>query len=162
MQKQSCTFSYEESYKNIESIRIIKSAIKGLIMLQQTYEQNVKDFANGVLSINNDKIYNFRSTDSLNPQDLALMSKIAFSDFNWYDSSVEYLRIALNMYLEAKKRGQVRYGKKVEKHLFSMKARYPAYHNEVFGIMDNPIGPDWKLYPCLVDQGNFIAAINLF
>ena len=41
----------------------------------------------------------------------------------------------------------------LEKSMLMMKKQYPLYHNNICHKKPNIIGPDWKMYPHLVNKG---------
>ena len=150
-------FSYEEVYQTVEKTNILKAALKGVIMLRETYVPNIEHFASGNLSLKNGKLLSSRLIDSLSHLDLAMLSKIAFNEFNWFDSAIEWLKVAIKMYYKIRGSVTANYGIIVEDLLFSMRSKYSLYHNEMASKVDNPVGPDWKIYPYLVDEGKLVT-----
>ena len=122
-------------------------------MLRETFEQNITDFSKGHLCLKNIMYNSSRQIDSLKLEDIAAMSKIAFNQFNYYDSAIEYLKAAINIfYNEIGKRNDYVY-RTIDELLSFMKKNYPSFHNEMLSKMDISVGIDWKLYPVMVDEG---------
>ena len=144
---------FEGVYKR-STLDILNDALKGLVMLQETYEQDINDFSKGHLYLKNVIERTSRKTDSLQPDDLAAMSSIAFDYYNWYDNSLKYLKESLTSYhlLSSKKRS-VMLKDDLEMYLLKMKKQYSSYHNKLHSKKKNIIGIDWKLYPYQVDKG---------
>ena len=148
-------FDFEKVYQR-STQEIMDGSLKGLVMLQETYEQDIKDFSKGHLHLKN-KITierTSRNIDSLQPDDLAAMSTLAFDDYKWYDNSLTYLREALESYysLSYEQRREMP-TEDFEKTLLWMKKHYSSYHNQLLQKKDNILGESWKLYPYPVDTG---------
>ena len=146
------TFDYTTAYR-VPIIEIMKSSLKGLVMIQDTYHQDIKKFSSGDLNIEIRSQRASRKTDSLNANDLAAMSSTAFWSYNWYDSSIRYLKESLEslpiMYNETQHTGAV----ELRKVILEMKTQYISYHNELYHEKPNIFGKWWKLYPYMVDSG---------
>ena len=151
--KYNFTYSYETVYQEIEKIDIVKSALSGVILLRETFEQNITDFSKGDLCIKNNMFSSSRGIDSLTFEDLAAMSKIAFNQFNYYDSAIEYLKAATSMFYNEIGKRSSSISTIIEEILLSMKKNYPSYHNEMLSKMDISVGIDWKMYPVMVNEG---------
>ena len=149
-------FDFEKVYKR-STLEIMDGALKGLVMLQETYEQDIKDFSKGHLHLKNKKIieHSSRKIDSLQPDDLAAMSTLAFEYYKWYDNSLIYLKEALESYysLSNDQRREMP-TEDFEKSLLMMKKHYTSYHNQLLQKKDNILGDSWKLYPYPVDKGS--------
>ena len=131
---------------------IIKGAQKGLIMLHETYDLNLREFAKG--KIGKEDGFISRKTESLYPDDLASMSTIALNIFRWYDNSLQYLNASLNGFYNL---NETRIDKLLPIHfettLLMMKKAYSMAHNQMFYKKGKHIGSDWKLFPYLVNRG---------
>ena len=147
------TFSYEEVYKDWETIEIVKSALRGLLMLRETFDQNITEFSAGRISVKKREFGLSRKIDALIPEDMAVLSKLAYNDFNYYDSAIEYLKTAVDMLRGVREDKNVFHSKQLKDRLLEMRKTYPSYHNELLEKLKRPIGNDWKLYPYKVDQG---------
>ena len=90
-------FVFEGVYK-LSALQILNGALKGLVMLQETYAQDIKDFSKGHFYLKNTIECTSRKTDSLQPDDLAAMSSLAFKHYNWYNNDLAYLEKSLNSY----------------------------------------------------------------
>ena len=132
---------------------IIDSAMKGLIMLQDTYEQDIKQFSKGHLSLKSGMDLNDRQIDSLQVDDLASMSTIAFNYYKWYDTSLKYLKAAIDIFMSLSSKERKKLQGNLGESLLKMKKEYPLYHNGLFKKKKSFIGADWKLFPSLVDTG---------
>ena len=134
---------------------IIKGGLRGLIMLQETFEQDIQWFSKGHLRLKSNIDLSSRNVDSLKPDDLAVMSTLAFDFYKWYDNSLRYLKDALQSFYsipyEKKITGRVIGG--LEKYLLEMKLHYSAYHNQLWRRKNNILGNGWKLYPDIVVEG---------
>ena len=128
--KHNFTYTYETEYNEVEKINIVKSALSGVLLLRETFEQNITDFSKGHLCLKNIMYNSSRQIDSLKLEDIAAMSKIAFNQFNYYDSAIEYLKAAINIfYNEIGKRNDYVY-RTIDELLSFMKKNYPSFHNE--------------------------------
>ena len=149
-------FDFEKVYKR-STLEIMDGALKGLVMLQETYEQDIKDFSKGHLHLKNKDIIEHisRKIDSLQPDDLAAMSTLAFEYYKWYDNSLIYLKEAFESYysLSNEQRREMP-TEDFEKSLLMMKKHYTSYHNQLLQKKDNILGDSWKLYPYPVDKGS--------
>ena len=151
-QKLIRLFNYNKIYhRSVQNV--MDAAQKGVIMLQETYDQDVKEYSAGHLRFKNGIELNSRKIDSLQPDDLAAMSTMAFSYFHWYDTSLKYLKSAIEMFYSLSKGKRDEFPNSLEKSLINMHKLYPSIHNEMFNKKSNFIGPDWKLYPYIVDTG---------
>ena len=148
-------FDFEKVYQR-STQEIMDGSLKGLVMLQETYEQDIRDFSKGHLHLKNKNTIDrtSRNIDSLQPVDLAAMSTLAFDDYKWYDNSLTYLRAALESYysLSFEQRREMP-TEDFEKTLLWMKKHYSSYHNQLLQKKDNILGESWKLYPYPVDTG---------
>ena len=149
-------FDFEKVYQR-STQEIMDGSLKGLVMLQETYEQDIKDFSKGHLHLKNENIIerNSRKIDSLQPDDLAAMSTLAFEYYKWYDNSLIYLKEAFESYysLSNEQRREMP-TEDFEKSLLMMKKHYTSYHNQLLQKKDNILGDSWKLYPYPVDKGS--------
>ena len=152
--KYNFVSDFEKMYRR-KMIDIIKGGLRGLVMLQETYEQDIQLFSKGHLRLKSNIDTNSRKIDSLKPDDLAAMSVLAFEFYKWYDNSLEYLREALkSFYLSSyakKNKDEVIDG--LEKCLLAMKIHYSSYHNQLHSKKKNILGNGWKLHPYIVDEG---------
>ena len=129
--KQFHDFLDEIGYNYTAKLQnIIDGALKGLIILQETYNLDIHDFVKG-LAANENSIS--REIDSLRPDDLANMSSVALNVFQWYDNSLIYLKAALDVFYNISKSEQkpILPKKNLEKTLITMKNTYPIAHNEM-------------------------------
>ena len=150
------TFSFEDVYQTVGKKNILKAALKGVIMLRETYVPSIENFSSGNLTLKSVTLSNSRVIDSLTHLDLAMISKIAFNEFNWFDSAVKWLKVAIEMYNNIRDSAAANYGIMVDDLLSSMRSKYSLHHNEMAFKVDNPVGPDWKVYPYLVDEGKLV------
>ena len=152
--KYNYLLDFENIYRH-QRIDIIKGVLRGLIMLQETFEQDIQWFSKGHLRLKSNIDLSSRNVDSLKPDDLAVMSTLAFDFYKWYDNSLRYLKDALQSFYsipyEKKITGRVIGG--LEKYLLEMKLHYSAYHNQLWRRKNNILGNGWKLYPDIVVEG---------
>ena len=152
--KYNFVFDFEKMYRR-NMIDIMKGGLRGLVMLQETYEQDIQLFSKGHLRLKNHIDTSSRFIDSLRPDDLAAMSVLAFDFYKWYDNSLKYLKEALrSFYLSSyaeKNNGGAKDG--LEEYLLAMKIHYSSYHNHLHSKKKNILGNGWKLYPYMVDEG---------
>ena len=136
--------------------KIMASALKGLIMLQETYNQDIKQFSEGTLRLKNGIDKNDRYIDSLQVDDLASMSTVAFHFYKYYDSSLIYVQLSENLLKKLSLKERRNLPENIGEILHSMKKQFLAYHNNLFKNRTNIIGPDWKLFPYLVTIGKHV------
>ena len=131
---------------------IMEGAQKGLIMLQETYDLNVREFAKG--TIQKDVASTSRKIDSLYPDDLASMSTIALNMFRWYDNSLQYLKASLEGFHNLSETQKEEFlPTNFKEKILMMRSSYSVAHNEMLYKKRKHIGSDWKLFPYLVDKG---------
>ena len=63
-------------------------ALKGMLMLQETYQLDPKDFLKGQINYKNQI---FKSRYSMSVQDLEKLTKLAFN-YEWFDNSITFLK----------------------------------------------------------------------
>lgn len=143
----------QEYFYNTSIETILRGGIKGLIMLQETYMQDIKHYYQGNLQLENKIQYRSRKVHSLLPQDLAAMSSIAITVMKWYDNSLQYLKAALDLFYSFSINDRSQLPLRQEKSLLEMKIDYSKLHNDLLGEKQNNLGSDWKLYPDMVDKG---------
>ena len=143
-------FNYNISVQNI-----IDGSQKGLIMLHETYDLDIKGFAKGHLNLKGVTENRSRRIDSLQPDDLASMSTMAINTYKWYDNSIEYLKEAIHLFNTLSNKERSELPSDFESALLSMKDTYSTYHNEMLVKKQIFLGPDWKLYRSLVNNGIF-------
>ena len=146
-------FSNIENIYNQPEALILEAAAKGVIMLQETYEQNITEYLKGHLRLKSGIKRNGRGIDSLKVDDLASMSTIAFDHYKWYDTSIKYLKEAFNLFYSLTFEEQRMLHYNLEESLIKMKKQYPKYHNDLVAKKTNQIGPEWKIFPNMVDTG---------
>lgn len=146
-------FSNIENVYNQPEVLIVEAAAKGVIMLQETYEQNITEYLKGHLRLKSGIKRNGRNIDSLKVDDLASMSTIAFDHYKWYDTSLKYLKEAFNLFYSLTFEEQRMLPHNLEESLIKMKKQYPKYHNDLVVKKTNQIGPEWKIFPNMVDTG---------
>ena len=123
--------NYDYLY-NLSVRNIIRGAMKGIIMLQSTYLQDIKHYSKGYLSIKGVLINTSRQIDSLLAQDLAAMSAMAFQYMKLYDSSILYLKAAFDLfYSNSKTEQRIRAPDKLEPTLLGMKKVYLLVDNNL-------------------------------
>ena len=131
---------------------IMEGAQKGLIMLQETYDLNIREFAKG--TIRKEVASTSRKIDSLYPDDLASMSTIALNMFRWYDNSLQYLKASLEGFHNLSETQKKEFlPTNFKEKLLMMRSSYSVAHNEMLYKKRKHIGSDWKLFPYLVDKG---------
>ena len=151
--KYNKPYPYKALY-SISAQDLLIAACKGVIMLQETYDQNITEFSKGHLRIKSDLDKSSRMVDSLRMEDLMAMSNVAFNFYKWYDTALKYLKRAIHIFPSTLKKNSVNTQHlEIENKLSSMKREYPLYHNDMFDKKTNFIGPDWKMYPNKVDMG---------
>ena len=123
-------------------------------MLQETYEQDIEDFSKGHLHLKNTIERTSRKTDSLQPDDLAAMSSLAFKQYNWYDNSLTYLEKSLKSYyyLSPKQRSDMLIND-LDLYLLAMKKHYLSYHNKLHSKNKRALRSGKKSYAYPADKG---------
>ena len=150
------SYDFEKVYINNTQTQLLIAALKGIIMLEDTYVQDIKHFSIGELNLKNDVVNRTRNVDALQVEDLVSMSGIAFNDLHWYDASIRYLKEAINVFFSTARktnRNSV-FNSFLYECLTSLKNWYPSYHNKLLNKMDNPIGLDYKLFPSMLIKGS--------
>ena len=141
---------------------VIKSAAKGVIMIQVTYYQDLKEYTKGYLNLKRGIQNDSRRIDSLQIDDLALMSSVAFDHFKWYDTSLKYLKKAILMFYSIGIDQKITLPYKVKGALLKMKRQYATYHNKLVSKKTRSIGTDWKINPYPVNTGIPVLYLQLY
>ena len=148
-------YGYQEFYSERSLLDLMKAACEGVIMLQETYDQNITEFSKGNLNVKSGFEENTRKIDSLKVEDLLVMSNVAFNYYKWYDTAIKYLKEAFNMYYsQLMNSSNAKKYLEIENRLLNMKNEYPLYHNDMWDKKITFIGPDWKMFPHKVDPGS--------
>ena len=139
---------------NVRMEKIFEEASKGLMMIHDTYDLDTKQFSRGHLNLKNGVEMKSRKIDSLQPDDLASISTTAFR-LHWYDTSLKYLREAIDLFnqISEEERRILLLPSAFEDTLLQMKRGYSKYHNSLLIKKQQNIGPEWKLFPNLVNEG---------
>ena len=140
---------------NVPLDDIVGGASRGLLFIYETYDLNIKEFSKGYLGTGDVAVNNSRHVDSLHPDDLASMATIAMR-MHWYDTSIEYLKEAINLFYSLTKLQIKHTGlpASFESMVLQMRMDMAEYHNMLLLKKQNHIGSDWKLFPYLVNEGN--------
>ena len=146
-------FNHTLGFGDVENKEIMRAALQGLIMLQETYELDMQEYSKGQIRYKNQITKSYRNMDSLNTEDLVTLSTIALNDFNWADNAITYLRAAIDTFNSIPTKEKTNQSDGFEKSLITMKNHLTVYHIEMLAKKDNPFGPDWKLHPYLIDPG---------
>ena len=156
---QSNIYSYDP-FQSLSDVKIMFAALKGVIKLQEAYNQDIKNYSKGHLRLKHGTKRSSRSIDSLQPQDLASMANIAFNYFNWYDTGIKYLKEAMDLFFSISNNDLMQIPKRLEQYLLIMKTWFPKYHNNILNKKENIIGPDWKVFPYKIDTGNISVKLG--
>ena len=110
---------------------IIKGARKGMIVLQETYNQNISNFSKGNLNIKLNVQHRPRAADSLELDDLTAISVLTFTMFKWYDNSLLYLKEAISTVKEGMTFRDGATRQKIEKSLLTIFQDIQNYQNKL-------------------------------
>ena len=147
--------AFEFSYNySLSGPKIMDGAQKGIIMLQETYDQNIKEFSHGHLHLQGRIENNSRRIDSLQPDDLASMSTMAFTLFKWYDNALTFLKQSISLFNNLSKEERSELPSNFGNTLLKTKKQYAVYHNDMLYKKQSYVGPEWKLFPYMVDKGS--------
>ena len=137
---------------------LLSGALKGIIILHETYGLNLELFIQGKL-LDNNAISKSRKTDSLKKDDLALMAVEAFK-MDWYDSSIKYINSSTSSYHQhISEQNQNHYGFPKFQEISLKIRRYYAKHHNILLVQSKTTndliseGIQWKLFPHVVDEG---------
>ena len=149
------SFNFERVYDDVSRIHIVIAALKGIIMLQDTYNLDIENFSKGNLDLKNNELVKSRSVDSLQVEDLISMSGVAFNELKWYDASIRYLQQATEKFFSTSRNAyQSSFFKEfLQECLALMTKWYPSYHNDMITKTNTSVGPDWKAFPLIVNEG---------
>ena len=142
-------FDTEKKYGYFSHNTIITAA-RELVRLQETYVQNISLYSKGYLGIKSDVRHIHRMNDTLQVDDLALMSRVAMND----NTALKYLKVALGQLSTPLEKMSFGLHHRLEKTIYKMTKYYPSLHNGMFSKKMNSKGPGWKLFPFIVGQGN--------
>ena len=144
---------------------LLGGALRGVIILHETYGLNLERFIQGEL-LDNNALTKSRETDSLKKDDLALMAVEAFK-MDWYDSSIKYINSSTSSYhqhLSDENRSNDNFSKLDEISL-EIRRQYTKHHNKLFVQSKTTTdllseGIQWKLFPNVVDEGSNANIVN--
>ena len=153
-------YSYDDLH-NLTAEEITLASLKGVVMLKESYIQDIKNYSKGNIRWKSGIKSNSRQIDTLQPQDMAAMSSIAFNTFKWHDTGLKCLKGAIDMFYSLAKTDQIKLPRNLEDTLLKMKKYYPTFHNNVFRTRYNIIGPDWKVFPYAVNTGGKLTKDNI-
>ena len=137
---------------------LLGGALRGVIILHETYGLNLERFIQGEL-LDNNALSKSRQTDSLKKDDLALMAVEAFK-MDWYDSSIKYINSSTSSYhqhLSDEKRSNYSFSK-LEEISLEIRRHYAKHHNNLVVQSKTTTdllseGIQWKLFTHFVDEG---------
>ena len=143
---------------------LLSGALKGIIILHETYGLNLEIFIRGEL-LDNNALSKSRKADSLKKDDLALMAVEAFK-MDWYDSSIKYINSSTSSYYQhISEQNQDHYGFPKFKEISLEIRRHYAKHHNILLVQSKTTkdliseGIQWKLFPHLVDEGRNINIV---
>ena len=145
--KEVYNFNYSSDEKSI-----IIGASKGIVVLQEIYDINIKNLVDGSFLKDKSNLPT-RRIDSLKIDDLVSLSIIATSIYHWLDNSLVYLKEAKNMLysqLLSNEHGTWEHFKDILSSItycLSKKNREMLYNNR------NSTDSDTKKYPYIIDNG---------
>ena len=156
-------YDFEQVYSNTPRTKLLVAALKGLVMLQDTYSQDIKNFSRGELNLKSNEVLKSRRQDVLHVEDLASMSGVAFNDLHWYDASIRYLREAIEVFISTTRKAYHSdyFENFLHESLASMKKWYASYHNEMLNRIDNPIELNYKTFPVKINEGNGTLVLHI-
>ena len=108
-------------------------ALKGMLMLQETYQLDPKHFLKGQINYKNQI---FKSRYSMSVQDLEKLTKLAFK-YEWYDNSITFLK-AINS--------------SENKDLMQLKNDLIKVHNKLVMARKSRISQKSKVFPFIVNN----------
>ena len=136
---------------------LLGGALRGVIILHETYGLNLERFIQGEL-LDNNALTRSRKTDSLKKDDLALMAVEAFK-MNWYDSSIKYINSSTSSHHHLSEQNQDYYNfPKFKEISLEIRRHYAKHHNNLLVQSKTTTdllseGIEWKLFPHFVDEG---------
>ena len=120
-------FDLEYNFNNTRK-EVMEGALKGILTLQETYDQNITAFSSGTVEWIGYKTSGSRITDKLVADDLASMSILAFTLFEWYDASVIYIHEAIRKLKELEDIRKVYLLRAFDSTLHQMMYKYMSYN----------------------------------
>ena len=149
---------------NVSTERTLRGALHGLLMIYETYDLDIREFSKGSFKFRSGFENNSRESDSLQADDLAMMSTTAM-EANWYNASIECLRESIYLYGQClDKKPKYHLLPDLNEILLSKKKVYSNSHNKMLIEKRKTLGPDWRLFSYFVDEGVFLKFTigNLF
>ena len=143
---------------------LLGGALRGVIILHETYGLNLERFIQGEL-LDNNALTRSRKTDSLKKDDLALMAVEAFK-MNWYDSSIKYINSSTSSHHHLSEQNQDYYNfPKFKEISLEIRRHYAKHHNNLLVQSKTTTdllseGIQWKLFPNLVDEGSNVNMVD--
>ena len=154
--KYTENIQYLDLSDNVSSKGILRGALHGVLMIYETYDLDIRQFSKGIFRFRNGIENNSRQCDSLHVDDLAMMSTVAM-EANWYNTSIECLRESISLYGQfLDKKAKYHLPPDLIKILLSKKKSYSNCHNKMLIEKQKVLGPDWILFPYIVDEGVFL------
>ena len=137
---------------------LLGGALRGVIILHETYGLNLERFIQGEL-LDNNALTKSRETDSLKKDDLALMAVEAFQ-MDLYDSSIKYINSStISFHQNLSEQGQGHYNfPKFKEISLEIRRHYTKHHNNLLVQSKTTTdllseGIQWKLFPHVIDEG---------
>ena len=142
---------------NGSSLELLNDAIRGVLMLQATYNLNITKLTYEDIETQNNAlaVHTKRHPPKLTAQDLIAIGKQAFI-YSWYDTSILYLLDAHNLLM--KNKGRPRQLEALNEFLTSV----VAYHNAKLHKFGSSIGTNWKAFNYIVQLGMHDSIITIF
>ena len=140
---------------NSSSSEILKDSIKGILMLQTTYDLNITKLANAEVAIDERKIplHTRMRHERLIAKDLIAIGKQAFM-YGWYDTAILFILEAYNMSIRKKETFEVFDASK------RILTSVVAYHNRKLLEYGSTFGENWKAFDYLVHIGIYCHKIS--
>ena len=129
-----------EIFYNISAPEIFQDSLKGILMLQLTYNLKIDELLNGKVTSQDSCVHLKCRQDKLTVQDLTALGVKAFA-YDWYDTSILFLLEAKRLLVTNEFANKV--------HLFALQKLLilvSSYHNEVLQTFASPIGTKWMSF----------------
>ena len=132
---------------------VIFGAIKGVMMIQETYDLKIREFASGNFANDNQMISrSINKLDQLDTFDLTEIAKVAFQ-MGWYDTALKYLKESISSLKSTHLNLKINIPLGFNRNLQRMRKKFVEFHNTSLMNKRKRIGEDWKLFPYLIDNG---------
>ncbi len=148
---------FDSQTKTFGGQKSFSGALRGLLILKETYRLPVEDITSGVLNLfspSSQKLEVFKSRHTLNTHDMVDLAGTAIMD-GWIDDAVDLTKVGMAMLEksgELESKSVPEWLKEHLRQLPKMKSMLPRIQNELLEKRRAIVGQDFKLLPFAINE----------